>query len=77
LYRAASTAALVAVAVAGFVTVLEWRENPGGIFRDSSGTAWSFVGDTFWSWWWPTFLHIAIILGIVVLIRTVLRRRRS
>jgi len=42
-------------------TVWDWLENPGGIFRDSSGTNWNFVYDTAASWFLPTFLDVTVI----------------
>jgi|GEM_PF-1053037 len=47
------------------ITVWEWIENPGGIFRDSSGTNWGFVYDTAISWFPPTFLYISIDATVV------------
>jgi hypothetical protein len=52
--------------VALVVTVWEWIENPGGIFRGSSGTAWSFIYDTAASWFLPTFIYASVIASIAV-----------
>ncbi|MEO0652826.1 MAG: hypothetical protein AAFZ65_19285, partial [Planctomycetota bacterium] len=32
----------------------EWTQNPGGIFRDESGTHWNIVRDLALSWFAPT-----------------------
>ncbi len=47
----------IAIAVTSFVTIWEWLENPGGIFRDEEGTNWRFVYDTAISWFVPTLLQ--------------------
>jgi N6-adenosine-specific RNA methylase IME4 len=49
---------------AAIFTVWDWLENPGGIFRDSSGTNWNFVYDTAVSWFVPTFIDVAIIASV-------------
>lgn len=38
-------------------TISEWSDNPGNIFRDDTGTNWSFVFDTAASWFVPAFLY--------------------
>jgi phosphate/sulfate permease len=48
-------AAGTGVAVAAVMTWLDWRLNPAGIFRDAGGTHWSFVAETFASWFIPVF----------------------
>ncbi|WP_339723189.1 hypothetical protein [uncultured Paraglaciecola sp.] len=50
------------------VTILEWIENPNSIFHSASGTNWSFVTDTFLSWFWPLLmvaLPISVVLSIM------------
>ena len=47
---------LLAVVIAGTVTLIEWYSNPGGIFRSAEGTRWHFVRETFASWFWPLAL---------------------
>ncbi len=47
--------------VAGVMTFLDWRVNPGGLFHDSSGTDWLIVRETAWSWFWPVALLVATI----------------
>ena len=64
-YRLASFAficgAAVAIVVTVVVTVWEWLENPGGIFRDAAGTQWDRVGETAASWFGPTFLAATLV----------------
>lgn len=52
---------LVSVSIALVVTLWEWLENPGGIFRGPEGTRWSFVLETAWSWLLPTLLYATLI----------------
>jgi hypothetical protein len=51
---------VVALPVTVFVTVWEWLENPGGIFRGPDGTRWAFVWETAASWLVPTFAYAAL-----------------
>jgi hypothetical protein len=71
---------LVGVALASvltvFISVREWFDNPGGIFRDENGTNWSFVFETATSWFVPTFLYTAVIATILRFAWTVLSRSR-
>ncbi len=73
--------ALVACGVTLFVTVWEWIENPGGIFRGAEETHWRFVYETAVSWLAPTFLYAAVAASAMHLaysgIRAALRRRRA
>ncbi len=60
--------ALISALVALVPTVMDWYENPGGIFRGESGTHWVFVAETWWSWAWPlALLTVPLALGIVLL----------
>jgi len=69
------------VVLAGIFTVWNWLENPGGIFRDDSGTHWSFVYDTAASWFFPTLVYVTVIAAIGHLgysaLRAVYRKRNS
>ncbi len=56
---------IVSTAVTLVITTWEWLENPGGIFRDETGTRWSFVADTAVSWFVPTFLYVAVIASAI------------
>lgn len=44
----------LAAGLAGFVTIWEVIENPGGIFLTEDGWRWDFVGETAASWFLPT-----------------------
>ncbi|HMB93422.1 MAG TPA: hypothetical protein VKP65_21400 [Rhodothermales bacterium] len=52
--------------VAMAATWMDWRQNPGNVFYDRSGTHWQAVFETFFSWWWPVVL-IVTLLAIVIL----------
>jgi hypothetical protein len=67
----------LAAAVALFVTVWEWVENPGGIFRDASGTNWAFIYDTAVSWFVPVALWASPVLASVRCGLWYLARRRE
>jgi len=56
--------ALSSTLLALTVTLWEWLENPGGIFRGSEGTHWSFVAETAVSWLVPGFCYLALV-GLV------------
>ncbi len=47
---------VTAFLVAAIPTILDWYGNHGTIFRDSTGTNWIVVFETFVSWLWPVFL---------------------
>ncbi len=57
--------AAVSAAVTLVIVIWEWLENPGGIFRDESGTRWEFILDTAVSWFVPTFLYVAVIASVL------------
>jgi hypothetical protein len=57
-------AAVVSVALTTVVSIWEWLENPGGIFRNEQGTNWQFVFDTAWSWFGPTFLYVVVLMSL-------------
>ena len=59
--------------VAAWMTLLDWRLNPGGIFRDAQGTNWSIVIETGWSW----FLPVTVAVTAFVLVVLFVIRRRS
>jgi hypothetical protein len=60
--------AAIAFAVTLVVSVWEWLENPGGIYRGPDGTNWAFVYDTAISWLAPTFPYAATIASLVYLL---------
>lgn len=55
------TGILVSALVTLVVTVWEWIENPGGIFRGTEGTNWKFVLETASSWLVPTLVWATIV----------------
>jgi len=71
-----ATGALTSVAVTLIVVVWEWLENPGGIFRNETGTNWGFVLDTATSWLIPTFIYAAVIASVAHLGWSAIKRRR-
>ena len=62
--------AVVSMLAAILASFLSWKENPGGIFRDSEGTNWQFVFDTAWSWLEPTFVYTVVATSLVHLVWT-------
>ena len=49
-------ALLLALTVALVPTIMDWYNNPGGVFRGTEGTNWGVVLETTWTWFWPLFL---------------------
>ena len=66
---------LVSTVLAAIPTAIDWYSNPSGIFRGESGTNWGFVGDTFYSWFWPLVLFIVPAVTVVTAAVTVTRKR--
>lgn len=60
--------AVVSVIVTIIIVIWEWLENPGGIFRDESGTNWGFIFDTATSWLLPTFGYVTFIAVLIHLV---------
>ncbi len=58
-------ALLLALLVALVPTFLDWRNNPGGVFRGQGGTHWGAVMETMWTWYWPLFLLIVPITTLI------------
>ena len=65
--------ALVGLVVASVMTFLDWRLNPGGIFRDAQGTDWTVVTETAVSWFAP-ISGLVSVLAILVLLWIARRR---
>ncbi len=65
---------LAGLLVAIPMTVLDWRQNPSGIFHDETGTRWNIVAETAISWFWPVAV---LAFAITVLLHAWLTRRRS
>ena len=45
-------------------TTIDWARNYAGIFRDSSGTNWSFVYETAVSWFVPTLIYVTVFASL-------------
>ena len=60
LTRAMFVALGFAFLTAGAATFLDWSKNPGGIFRDSTGTNWAVVWETAVSWFVPVLLIVVV-----------------
>ncbi len=67
----------VSITVTLIVTVWEWIENPGGIFRGSQGTNWNFIADTALSWITPTFFYATSIAYAAILFWFVVKTIRA
>ncbi len=48
----------LAIVVALYFASYSWFENPAGIFRSEEGTNWTFVWDTWISWFLPTLIGL-------------------
>lgn len=68
---------VLSTAVTLFMVAWEWLENPGGIFRDETGTNWQFILDTAVSWFIPTFVYASVIASIIRMIWTAIVSRRK
>lgn len=66
--------AALALAITLIITVWEWSENPGGIFRGPDGTNWGFVYDPAVSWLLPSFSYAVIIAATGRVVTRVLLR---
>ena len=64
------------VLVASTMSFVDWRINPGGVFRDEQGTRWLIVGETWLSWFVPVALAAAAMLVPLVTFLSRRRRRR-
>ena len=60
LTKAMFAALSLAFLTASVATYLDWSENPGGIFRDSTGTNWAVVWETAISWFVPVLLIVVV-----------------
>lgn len=70
----AALGVLVAALTSITMTVWDWLENPGGIFRGAEGTHWEFVFETLASWFLPTLFYVAVIAAVCHLVVVWLRR---
>lgn len=69
-------ALLIGLIVALVMTFLDWRLNPGGIFRGDTGTDWARVAETAGSWFYPIAAAAgAVLVPVLLLFRFVTNRR--
>lgn len=68
--------AIVAVLLTAVITIWEWIENPGGIYRGEQGTDWRIVYETAISWLAPAFVTIALLAAAGHGLWTLVRKRR-
>ena len=59
------------------ISIWEWIENPGGIFRGENGTNWNFVYDTASSWFIPSFINVTILASVGHVIFSLVKRRKQ
>jgi hypothetical protein len=55
---------IAALIVAGTMTFVDWRLNPGGLFRDERGTNWQVTAETAASWFFP----VAAVVGVAAVL---------
>ena len=68
--RLLCVALVLATLLASLMSFLDWRANPAGLFHGEQGTNWSVVGETAWTWWWPSALVLSLIgLALARLLR--------
>ena len=53
---------LTGLLIAGGVTLVEWWQNPGGIFQTQAGTQWHIVWQTWSSWFFPVALTVLVLV---------------
>ena len=59
--RVITISVLAGTIAASAITFLDWRLNPGGIFRDTQGTDWTVVAETALSWYWPVTVLVFLV----------------
>lgn len=64
-YFGPACGAIAATLATLIFTGWDWWSNPGGIFRDETGTSWQFVYETAISWFVPTFLYVAVLAALL------------
>lgn len=76
-FRIALSAGLLAgLLIAGGVTLMEWWQNPGGIYQTQAGTQWHIVWQTWSSWFFPVALTVLVLVWAVALFVFWLRSRK-
>ena len=63
---------VVGAGVGAVMSIVDWRLNPGGVFRDSQGTNWDVVVETALSWFFPVALASFVVatIGLFLLRRS-------
>ena len=56
---------IIALIVAGTITFMDWRLNPGGLFHDDLGTHWNVVAETAASWFFPVAALVSVVAVLV------------
>lgn len=59
---------VIGLVVASIATLLDWLENPGGIFHGDQGTNWRFVADTAISWFFPVAAPSGALAALVLFV---------
>jgi len=67
---------LAGLLVAGGITLMEWWQNPGGIFQTQVGTDWHIVWQTWSSWFFPVALTVLALAWVTAFFVFWLRSRR-
>lgn len=68
---------LAGLLFASVVTLMEWWQNPGGIYQTQAGTQWQIVWQTWSSWFFPVALTILALVWGTALFVFYLRSRRQ
>ncbi|MFK8010864.1 MAG: hypothetical protein AB8B80_02410 [Marinicellaceae bacterium] len=67
---------IIAFVMAVIMSIWNWLENPNGIFHNSIETNWSFVYETFVSWFIPALLYSFVLLSISTYCYKMLRKSK-
>ncbi len=74
----AGVGSVLAVLIAALFAGWDWLDNPGGVFRDETGTHWAFVWETGASWFLPLAVPCVVIAtGLHALVKRFGGRGRS
>ncbi|MDH3710910.1 MAG: hypothetical protein OER04_13530 [Cyclobacteriaceae bacterium] len=65
--------------VSAIMAYQDWNVNPNGIFHnEQDGTNWTFVSDTFLSWFWPLLPWLILIAWVILyLMRRLIKVKRG
>lgn len=76
-WNAVSWAALFALLFSGGITLMEWLQNPGGVFHDAAGTRWDNVWETFRSWLLPLLMVTTVLAVLFTVVWQTLSNERQ